>query len=120
MNSKLLAKIIKKDAYCDKHLFYGLTNLNDGFDIISIKYFSEKDFEVVLERVKTLGFGIYGIDTFRFFEDKRYYSCDVFEIHTSNPADATWYMTCFEKNKKRGDKIVYAASYFIPKKLYLK
>jgi len=50
MNSKLLAKIIKKDAYCDKHLFYGLTNLNDGFDIISIKYFSEKDFEVVLER----------------------------------------------------------------------
>ena len=119
MNSKLLARI-KVDAYCDKHVFYGLTKLNDGFDKPSIKYFSEKDFEVVLERVKTLGFGIYGIDTFRFFEDKRYYSCDFFEIHTSNPADATWYMTCFENFKKRGDNIVYAASYFIPKKLYLK
>ena len=111
MNSKMRARIKKIDAYCDKHLFYGLTNLNDGFDITSIKYFSEKDFEVVLERVKTLGFGIYGIETFMFIEDKLYYS---------NPADATWYMTCFEKNKKRGDNIVYAASYFIPKKLYLK
>ena len=120
MNSKMRARIKKIDAYCDKHLFYGLTNLNDGFDDSRIKYFSEKDFEVVLERVKSLGIGIFGIDTFRFFEDKRYYSCDVFEIHTSNPADATWYMTCFEKNKKRGDNIVYAASYFIPKKLYLK
>jgi hypothetical protein len=57
MNSKMRARIKKIDAYCDKHLFYGLTNLNDGFDITSIKYFSEKDFEVVLERVKTLGFG---------------------------------------------------------------
>ena len=52
MNSKLLARI-KVDAYCDKHLFYGLTNLNDGFDITSIKYFSEKDFEVVLESSKS-------------------------------------------------------------------
>lgn len=65
------ARIKKDDAYCDKHVFYGLKNLNDGFDFTSIKYFSEKDFEVVLERVKTLGLGIYGIDTFNFIEDKR-------------------------------------------------
>ena len=75
MNSKLLARI-KVDAYCDKHLFYGLTNLNDGF-----------------------------------------YDCKVYESHTSDPTDATWYMTCFENFKKRGDNIVYAASYHIPKKL---
>ena len=31
-----------------------------------------------------------------------------------------WAKLKFEKNKKRGDNIVYAASYFIPKKLYLK
>jgi hypothetical protein len=118
MNSDLIDNINKKDAYLEKHVFYGLKDLNDGFDYRNNQYFSERDFEVVLERVKSLGFGIYGIDTFEFIEDKRYYSCDVFEIHTSNPADATWYMTCFEKNKKRGDNIVYAASYFIPKKLY--
>ena len=61
MNSKKLARI-KVDAYCDKHLFYGLTNLNDGFDIISIKYFSEKDFEVVFgEWAKWVGGNLKGV-----------------------------------------------------------
>lgn len=114
MNSKLLARI-KVDAYCDKHLFYGLTNLNDGFDDSRIKYFSEKDFEVVLERVKSLGIGIFGIEPWK---NGCYYDCKVYESYTSDPTDATWYMTCFENFKKRGDNIVYAASYHIPKKLY--
>jgi hypothetical protein len=61
MNSDLIDKIKKDDTYCDKHVFYGLKNLNDGFDNQTIRYFSEKDFEIVLERVKSLGLGIYGI-----------------------------------------------------------
>ena len=114
MNSKLIARI-KGDAYCDKHLLYGLTNFNDGFDDSRIKYFSEKDVEVVLERVKSLGIGIFGIEPWK---NGCYYDCKVYESHTSDPTDATWYMTCFENFKKRGDNIVYAASYHIPKKLY--
>ena len=115
MNSDLIDNIYKKDAYLEKHVFYGLTNLNDGFDNPTIKYFSEKDFEMVLERVKSLGLGIYGIDT---FEDKCYYACDVFECHTSDPTDFSWYMNCFDNFKRRGDNIVYAASYHIPENLY--
>jgi hypothetical protein len=35
MDSDLIDNIYKKDAYLEKHVFYGLTNLNDGFDGVS-------------------------------------------------------------------------------------
>lgn len=116
MDSDLIDNIYKKDAYLEKHVFYGLTNLNDGFDGPRIKYFSERDFEVVLARVKSLGLGIYGIEPWR---DGCFYDCEVFECHTSDPTEYSWYMNCFDNFKRRGDNIVYAASYHIPENLYL-
>ena len=41
--------------YLIGHVFVGLENLNDGFDSESIYYFSENDFEIVLDRVEKLG-----------------------------------------------------------------
>ena len=58
-------RLKKKGAYLDKHVFYGLTNLNDGFDAMSIKYFSETDFKIVLDRVKEFGIGITGIEPWK-------------------------------------------------------
>jgi len=51
-----------KEAFLDKHLFHGLTDLNSGFDAGGIRYFSAADFEVVLHRCKDLRVGVYGIE----------------------------------------------------------
>ena len=115
MDSDLIDNINKKDAFLEKHVFYGLKDLNDGFDYRNNQYFSEKDFEVVLERVKSLGLGIYGIEPWL---DGCFYDCEVFECHTSDPTDSSWYMNCFDNFKKRGDNIVYSATYHIPENLY--
>lgn len=114
MNFKFIDKVKQEADYLEKHLFYGLKNLNDGFDAPGIKYFSEKDFEVVLGRVKSLGLGIMGIEPWK---DGNYYGVETYESYTSDPTDPKWYMNCFKKFKKRGDTIDYAASYFIPEKL---
>lgn len=44
------------------HIFYGLKKLNSGFDSEETYYFSESDFEIVLDRVEKRGLGIYGIE----------------------------------------------------------
>ena len=51
------------------------------------------------------------------WKDGNYYIVQTDERNTSDPTDSKWYMDCFEKFKKRGDSIDYAASYFITKKL---
>ncbi|MEM7333150.1 MAG: hypothetical protein AAF490_13755 [Chloroflexota bacterium] len=51
-----------KYDFLDKYMIVGLTNLNDGFDAKIIKYFSEKEFKIVLARVEKYGLGIYGIE----------------------------------------------------------
>ena len=38
MNSDLIDNINKKDAYLEKHVFYGLKDLNDGFDYRNNQY----------------------------------------------------------------------------------
>jgi hypothetical protein len=63
--------------YLDKHIFIGLTNLNDGFDAPGIKYFSEKDFDIVLtRRVKEHGIAVYGIEPWL---NRDYYATSVYE-----------------------------------------
>lgn len=51
-----------KEAYFDEHVFYGLKNLNIGFNVQLIGYFSAEEFVIVLERVEDLGLGVMGIE----------------------------------------------------------
>ena len=53
---------MKKEKYLNENIFIGLKNLNDGFDAKTIYYFSETDFEIVLNRIDQLGLGIWGIE----------------------------------------------------------
>jgi hypothetical protein len=107
-----------KEAYLDKYVFYGLQNLNNGFDAPGIKYFSEEDFEVVLQRVKDIGLGIYGIEPWK---DGQFYDViTVGKLGDEKCKDPNWYMTAFEKFKKRKEVLQYAASYYIPEKLLKK
>ncbi len=104
-------KFEKKGNYLDKHVYYGLTNLNDGFDATSIRYFSEADFKIVLDRVKEQGLGITGIEPWK--------GGEFYDVRTSgnDPTDSDWYMKAFEDFKKDGENLQYAASYYVPEKL---
>jgi len=101
----------RKEEYLDKYVFYGLEDLNDGFDAPSIKYFSEKDFAVVLNRVKELGFGVWGIEPWK---DGEYYGVVTCENETNDPTDSNWYMKAFEDFKSHNETLQYSATYFIP------
>lgn len=102
---------IKELAFLDKNIFRGLKNLNNGFDAKSIKYFSESDFEIVLNRVKELGLGIFGIEP---WSNGSFYEVSIFEDYTNNSKDSSWYNIAFENFKKEGKGLVYSATYDIP------
>ncbi len=99
-----------KAEYLNKYIFNGLNNLNDGFDSPTISYFSESDFEVVLDKVKEKGIGVYGIEVWL---ENQYYDIDTFENYHSFP-QSTWYYKAFEKFKKTGLHLQYSASFYIP------
>lgn len=48
----------KKLKFLENYIFKGLTNLNDGFDVPTIYYFSKDDFDIVLKRVEKREVGI--------------------------------------------------------------
>ena len=104
-------KLEQKRTYLDKHIFYGLTNLNNGFDALLIKYFSAKDFQIVLDRVKKSKLGIIGIEPWK---DGKFYDVATYETVTDDPSDSTWYMKAFEDFKKADKYLLYAATYHIP------
>jgi len=114
-------KIISKKNQMDKleylktNIFNGLENLNDGFDSENIYYFSESDFEIVLDRVEKYELSIYGIEP---WINGTYYDVLGFEDFNARPTDPTWYRKAFSEFKKSGKELMYAASYGIPKTNY--
>ncbi len=103
-----------KLEYLKSNVFYGLENLNDGFDVESIYYFSESDFKAVLNRVEKLGIGIAGIEP---WQDGVFYGVKVHEEYATNSNDPNWYYTAFSEFKAENTNLQYAASYDIPSKL---
>jgi hypothetical protein len=102
---------LDKDSILDEKVFYGLTNLNTGFDVQTIKYFSESDFEIVLQRVKRLGLGVTGIEPFK---DGKFYGVEVYEEFTDDSTDPNWYMDSFKRFRKTGETLQYSATYYVP------
>lgn len=97
--------------YLEKHIFKGLTDLNNGFDADSIKYFSKEEFEIVLERIEERGLGIYGIEPFK---NGGFYGVWVFEEFDCKPTDATWYRLAFQDFADSGEELQYSATYYFP------
>ena len=108
-----MASEIKK-KYLDEHVFAGLQNLNTGFDSPTISYFSESDFEKVLDRVENLGLGIHGIEP---WQNGEYFGVLVYEDSGMDPTNPKWYRDAFKHFKEMQKNLQYAASYFIPAKL---
>lgn len=103
-----------REEYLEEHIFCGLTNLNTGFDVQTIKYFSKADFEMVLDRCEAAGIGIYGIEP---WIDGEFYDVWTCEEFSSDPADPEWYRMAFDDFATRGVDLQYAASYYVPARL---
>ena len=101
-------RIDKKIDYLNKNVFYNLKNMNDGFDAESIYYFSQSDFEIVLNRIDKLGIGISGIEPWL---NRDFYDVKVVEDYGGITTDSNWYRKAFEEFKKENKNLLYAASY---------
>lgn len=89
-----------------------MINLNDGFDSLSVSHFSEKEFEIILARVKALkAIGLYGIEVWKGGE---FWEVITFESYNSYPQNPDWYETAFKKFKDSGEEFLYSASFYVP------
>ncbi len=103
-----------QSEYLEKHVFTDLKNLNDGFDDASTFYFSEAEFETVLQRTEHLGIGLYKINPY--FEDKEYQET-THEDHKKKATDPRWYKKAFLTLKMGQEGLIYSATYKVSKRL---
>jgi hypothetical protein len=100
----------KQKIFLDEHVFKGLTNLNDGFDSEKIKYFSESEFKIVLERVEKLSIKIFGIEPWKNGEYFGVFTCEDYYKQPDNPE---WYWKAFKRFVDMNEELQYSASYGI-------
>jgi hypothetical protein len=103
-----------EERYLDKYVFYGLKNLNNGFDASSIRYHSAAEFKIVMERCEKLGIGLNGIEP---WIDGEFYDVITKEDLGADAADPVWYNLAFDEFVIRGVELQYSATYQIPEKL---
>jgi hypothetical protein len=103
-----------KQNFLSKYVFAGLFNLNDGFDTKNIKYFSYKDFMIVIDRCEELNICISGIEPWLNGEFHEVKSNDDFGLKMCDPK---WYRLAMLELEKEGHSLQYAASYNVPKEL---
>ena len=97
-----------KLSFLTTNIFDGLENLNNGFDSELIYYFSENDFEIVLNRIKKFGIEILGIEPWKNGEFYDVMTAEDFDL------DLEWYQKAFSEFKERDKNLQYSASYKIP------
>ena len=107
-----------KKQYLEKNIYYGLTNLNTGWDAPSIFYFTESEFKIVLERIEKLGLGVNGIEPWDM--DNHYFDSKVFEEYSTVSTNSDWYNKAFSEFIKTGEELQYSASYYVPDELLKK
>ncbi len=105
---------MKQTEFLEKNIFTDLKNLNDGFDEETIQYFSESDFEIVLQRVEHFGIGIYGIKPWGNGES---YEVASHESFKKKATDSRWYKKAFLTFKSRQSGLSYSATYKVSNKL---
>ncbi len=105
---------MEKAEFLEKNIFQNLKNLNKETETDSIHYFSESDFEIVLERIEKLGIGIYKIEPRL---DGDLLEVKINEDFRKKATDSRWYKSAFSQFKKQQADIQYAASYKVSDRL---
>ena len=105
---------MEQTQFLEQHIFTGLKNLNDGFAKDEIQFFSESDFEIVLQRAEHFGLSIYSIDPWIKSEALEASS---HEDHKKKATDPKWYKKEFLTLKTNQTGLFYSAKYKVSKKL---
>tara|TARA_B110000977_G_scaffold54438_1_gene74133 strand:+ start:446 stop:772 length:327 start_codon:yes stop_codon:yes gene_type:complete len=108
---------MEKTAFLEKHIFNGLQNLNEETDAEGTHYFSEEDFEKVLERAAHFGIGIYKIEP---KHEGKAYEFKEHETYRKKATDPRWFKNAFIEFKKTKLELQYSATYRVSKRLLAK
>ena len=105
---------MEQEKFLEQHIFTGLKNLNDGFAKDEIQFFSESDFEIILQRAEHFGLSIYSIDP---WIKSEVLEASSHEDHKKKATDPKWYKKEFLTLKTRQEDLLYSAKYKVSKKL---
>jgi hypothetical protein len=105
---------MEQEKFLEQHIFIGLKNVNDGFGKDGIQFFSETDFEIVLQRAEHFGLSIYSIEP---WIDNKFQEVIVHEDHKKKATDPRWYKKEFLTLKTSQAGLFYSARYKVSKKL---
>ena len=105
---------MEQEKFLEQHIFTGLKNLNDGFAKDEIHFFSESDFEIILQRAEHFGLSIYSIEP---WIDNKFHEVTVHEDHKKKATDPKWYKKEFLTLKTSHTGLFYSAIYKVSKKL---
>ena len=105
---------MEQEKFLEQHIFTGLKNLNDGFGKDEIQFFSETDFEIVLQRVEHFGIGVFGIDPWL---DGKEHLPATHEEYKKKATDPKWYKKAFLTLRMRTPGMDYSARYKVSNRL---
>tara|TARA_R110000868_G_scaffold145181_2_gene365136 strand:+ start:36927 stop:37253 length:327 start_codon:yes stop_codon:yes gene_type:complete len=105
---------MEQQEFLEKNVFADLKNLNENFEENPIHYFSESDFDAVLQKVEYFGIGIYTIEAFL---DGKSYGVSDHEAHHKKATDSKWYKKAFLNFKHGESGMLYSATYKVSNKL---
>ena len=108
---------MEQPEFLEKNVFTDLKNLNKGTDKATVHYFSEEDFETVLQRVEHFGIGVYKIETKLKSKVAKAASHEDFKKKATDPK---WYKKAFLTFKSRQPGLSYSATYKVSNKLLAK
>lgn len=109
--------IMQQSEFLDKNIFTDLENQNNGFDKPEIQYFTEADFETLLQRAEYFGLSIYTIKPALDGDIQDEVS---HEKAKKKATDPNWYKKAFKTFRKSQEGLTYSATYKVSKKLLAK
>ena len=115
MEKNDLKKRALEEQFMREKIFHDLKDVNTGFDVACISYFTEEEFDIVLQRIEKYKIDVYGIEPF--FENE-FYDVVCHEDYNIGANNPLWYRTAFDNFRKEKKGLQYAASYNIPIEVY--
>ena len=109
---------MEQTEFLEKHIFTDLKNLNEGSDKETVSYFSEADFEILLEKVMEHGKKVnYKIES---WVDGEVSAVATHEDFKKKATDPKWYKKAFLTFKSRQPGLSYSGDYKVSNKLLAK
>ena len=105
---------MEQAQFLAKKVFFDLQNLNDGFADAQFLFFSESDFEKVVERAEYFGISIYAIEAWK---EKEFFGAAHHEDMNKKATDPAWYKKAFKTFRMTEPEMIYGATYKVSKKL---